>query len=255
MTSLRMAPQDWRHFSQFISNLYFISKKKLLGEKTRTSLIDEFKGLNNSPRVFSFALHWWFYNRVHSRRETRIGLSAISNRRLISLPSRTRVRQIVFHNPKCDREYTKWRACVRACVRNTRVSSIMDRIKRANATVVTLWRRERTKQREKNSSLVEIEIDTAQITNPRRWDKFLVRCSLNKIKIILVALKFFVAWGRQADNYILYLHISRDHPSLRVLLDFNTRRALPSRAGSASEFVSADNKEHTFLSRERERAR
>lgn len=88
----------------------------------------------------------------------------------------------------------------------------------------------------------EIEIDTAQITNPRRRDKFLVRNSLNKIEIIRVALKFFVAWGRLADNYVPYLHISRDRPPLQVLLGFNTRRA-----GSASEFISADNKERTSL--------
>lgn len=64
--------------------------------------------------------------------------------------------------------------------------------------------------REREREFGEIEIDTAQITNPRRRDKFLVRNSLNKIEIIRVALKFFVAWGRLADNYVPYLHISRD---------------------------------------------
>lgn len=153
------------------------------------------------------------------------------------------------------------------CARSTRVSSITGRITRPQMQRLQHcggegeWKRngEEEKERERGKGTEkeierefgEIEIDTAQITNPRRRDKFLVRNSLNKIEIIRVALKFFVAWGRLADNYVPYLHISRDRRRYRYFSGFNTRRA----GRSASEFISADNKERTSLSRSRERAR
>lgn len=64
----------------------------------------------------------------------------------------------------------------------------------------------------------EIEIDTArfEIVIPRNVNGSAAteinsrRSSLNKIGIIHVALKFLVARGRPANNYVSYLHITRD---------------------------------------------
>lgn len=98
-----------RRIGEIFRDLYFTSgEKKILGENSKRVHVAHI----GEPRVKT-SRHACFRSRcvggpaAERTQTTRRGRSAISHRRLISLPSSARVRQIVFRNPERDREYAK----------------------------------------------------------------------------------------------------------------------------------------------------
>jgi len=219
MTIFFNVEMRWQDFLRFINDLYFISREKVTGRKLEMRSHRRSKSWRTT-RHACFRSHCVggpiAEPTLGETQSIRRGHSTILYCCLISLPSSARVRKIVFRNPERDREYAKWRACARS----TRVSSIMDRITCADAVIATLWRRERMKKKQrKRERERERERDRGSLvklkSTPRKsriqGGEINSWCAVCWIKSKLsVALKFFVARGRPADNYDLYLHISRD---------------------------------------------